>query len=146
MSIEWGGLNLQSNTTCQVIDPGQAPQTVLDSGVPFSVRVRWDIPAGLAPFLGGQFRLRCFAESVGPGQEVQVGATTLVAVVPGQINYTRDIPVGANALRGEGELDPVTAQPVSGMYRMATVIQHVNGVPTEGCGFAQEELIQMRTP
>lgn len=146
MTIEWGGLNLQSNTTGLVLDPLDAPKTVLDSGVPFKVQVDWTVPPGLAPFLGGQFRLRCFAESVGPGQEVQIGGTILEPVVPGQLNYTRDIPVAAGALRGEGQLDPATGQPVSGMYRIATVIQHINGAPTQGCGFAEAELIQMRTP
>lgn len=146
MTIEWGGLNLQSNTVCQVLDPGDAPTTVLDSGVAFRVRVRWDVPAGLAPFLGGQFRLRCFAESVGPGQEQQIGGTEVVPVVPGQLVYVRDMNVGAGALQGEGELDAVTGRPVSGMYRIATVIQHVNGAPTTGSGFAADALVQFRTP
>lgn len=146
MTIEWGGLNLQSNTTCQVLDPGDAPTTVLDAGVAFKVRVNWNVPAGLAPFLGGQFRLRCFAESVGPGQEEQIGGTEFVTVVPGQQNYSREMSVGANALRGEGQNDPTTGRPVSGMYRIATVIQHINGAPTMGSGFAADALIQMRTP
>jgi hypothetical protein len=146
MTIEWGGLNLQSNTVCQVLDPGDAPTTVLDANVAFRVRVIWTVPPGLAPFLGGQFRLRCFAESVGPGQEQQIGGTELVPVVPGQTNYSRDMTVGANALQGEGVNDPVTGQPVSGMYRIATVIQHLNGGPTMGSGFAADALIQMRQP
>ena len=147
MTIEWGGLNLQSQTTCQVIDSGDAPTTVLDANVPFRVRVNWTVPAGLAPFLGGQFRLRCFAESLGPGQEQQIGGTELVPVVPGQTSYSRLMTVGANALLGEGAIDPSSGQPVSGMYRVATVIQHLNGsLATEGSGFAADALIQMRQP
>lgn len=146
MTIEWGGLNLQSNTTCQVLDPGDAPTAVLDAGTPFRVRVNWTVPPALAPFLGGQFRLRCFAESVGPGQEEQIGGTEFVPVVPGQVNYVREMAIGAAALRGEGEVDPATGRPVSGMYRIATVIQHINGGPTTGSGFAADALVQMRTP
>lgn len=146
MTIEWGGLNLQSTTTSQVLDPGDAPVTVIDDSVNFRVRVNWNVPPGLAPFLGGQFRLRCFVESIGPGPEQQIGGTVVVPVVPGQQNYVNLMDVPAGTLPGEGAADPVSGQPVSGMYRISTVLQHLNGGPTPGSGYSQETLIQIRTP
>jgi hypothetical protein len=146
MTIEWGGLNLQSTATSQVLDPGQLPSTVIAANVPFRVRLNWTVPPGLAPFLGGQFRLRAFAESVGPGPEIPIGQL-VINVVPGQTAYNnQDINVPAFTLLGEGEIDPTSGQPVSGMYRIGTVLQHMNPGETQGCGFTDEALVQIRRP
>jgi hypothetical protein len=142
MPIEWGGINLQSNLSNTVIDNTSAPTTILDADVPFTVNINWDVPVPLAPFLGGQFRLRLYAESMGPGPEQQIGGTVVVPVVPGQVNYNSSILVPGNTLPGEG----VGAPPVSGAYKLVTVIQHLNGGATEGSGFAENPLIQLREP
>jgi hypothetical protein len=142
MPIEWGGINLQSNLSNTVIDNTAAPTTILDANVPFSVNIAWTVPPTLAPFLGGSFRLRTYAESMGPGQEQQIGATTVIPVVPGQLNYASANLVPGNTLQGEG----VGTPPVSGTYRIVTVLQHLNGGATEGSGFAEGPLIQLRQP
>lgn len=142
MTIEWGGINLQSAMSNQVLDNTASPSTILDANVPFSVTVNWTVPAALAPFLGGSFRLRCYAESIGPGPEQQIGGTVNVPVVPGQQNYASSINVPGNTLPGEGAGVP----PVSGLYKMVTVIQHINGGATEGSGFADQPVVQLRQP
>jgi hypothetical protein len=141
MPIEWGGINLQSSLSNAVVDNTNAPSTVLDANNAFTVNISWSVPVTLAPFLGGQFRLRVYAESMGPGPEVQIGSKT-VAVAPGQVNYADSIIVAANTLPGEG----AGAPPVSGAYKIVTVLQHLNGGATEGSGFAENPLIQLRQP
>jgi hypothetical protein len=145
MTIEWGGLGLQSNMTNQVVDNTLAPATVLDSGLPFSINVSWNVPAGIAALLNAAhtFRLRAYAESFGPGQEQQIGGTVNVPAVPGQLAYGPiAINVPGGTLQGEG----VGAPPVSGTYKIVTVLQLLNGGATEDSGFAEGPVIQMRTP
>jgi hypothetical protein len=142
MTIEWGGINLQSTMSCQVFDNTPAPAGVLDANLPFTVRVGWSVPPTLAPFLGGSFRLRVYVESIGPGPEQIVGQQ-VVAVVPGQLDYQNvDLVVPGNTLPGEG----AGAPPVSGLYRVVAVIQHLNGAATEGSGYHEGALIQLRQP
>jgi hypothetical protein len=142
MTIEWGGIALQSDMTCQVLDNTPAPASVLDANQPFTVRLGWKVPPTLAPFLGGSFRLRAYVESFGPGPEQMIGQVN-VPVVPGQQIYSNiDMIVPGNTLPGEG----AGAPPVSGLYRIVTVLQHVNGVATEGSGYHDGALVQLRQP
>ena len=145
MTIEWGGLGLQSNMTNQVLDNTAAPATVLDSGLPFTINANWNVPPGIAALLnaGHQFRLRTYAESFGNGQEQQIGPTVNVPAVPNQLNYGPvAINVNPNPLQGEGQGAP----PVSGVYKIVTVLQLLNGGATEDSGFAEGPVIMMRTP
>lgn len=146
MTIEWGGLGLESTTTSQVLDPaGQLPSQVIDEDDAFQVSVKWTVPAALAPYLGGEFRLRCFAESVGPGPERQIGATVMVPVVPGLASYSNLMALPPGTLPGEGASDGAGGF-ISGMYQIATVVQHMNGGATPGCGYSEQKLIQIRRP
>ncbi|MCX8003834.1 MAG: hypothetical protein N2688_02585 [Burkholderiaceae bacterium] len=145
MPIEWGGLNLQSSMSTRVLDNTSAPTTVLDSSLPFNVEVSWQVPAGIAALLNSshQFRLRAYAESIGPGPEQQIGGTVNVPAVRDQLNYGPVlINVPASTLLGEGQGVP----PVSGTYKVVTVLQLLNGGATEDSGFAEAAIIQMRTP
>jgi hypothetical protein len=145
MTIEWGGLPFQSQANVQVLDPDQLPSAVIDDNATFRVRVTWSVPDPLDDYLGGQFRLRAFAESMGPGPEVQLGSDNVVPVVQFQQNYQHDIIVSPGTLLGEGQVDS-TGRPVSGTYRIMAVIQHLNPGPTRGSGFTDERLVQIRTP
>lgn len=145
MPIEWGGLNLQSNMTNQIIDNTSTPTNILDSDKAFRIEVSWDVPPGIAALLNAshQFRLRAYAESYGPGQEQQIGGTVTETAVTNKLNYNNvRIDVPASTLLGEG----AGAPPVSGTYRIVTVLQLLNSGATEDSGFAEGPLIQMRTP
>jgi hypothetical protein len=143
MTIEWAPLGFESAMSMEVRDNTLGETSVLDSGVPFSVACRWEIPAPVIPTLGGSFRIRVYAESVGPGQEVLLATTTVpVAGLPA---YTTVIGIPAGALLGEDQL--FGGVPVSGVYKLVAVIQHLNPLATEVSGYAESTgFIQMRAP
>lgn len=144
MSIEWAPLGFESAMSMEVRDNTLGETSVLDSGVPFNVTVRWEIPAPVVPTLGGSFRIRAYAESVGPGPELQIGPTATVAVnFTG--NYATVITVPAGTLTGEGAA--FGGAICSGVYKLVAVLQHLNPGANEVSGYAESNgLIQMRTP
>jgi hypothetical protein len=148
--IEWPGSPNSSAMSMEVLDTaGTNPQNVIDSGVPFTVKVKWTVPQGFAQTLGGSFRLRVYAESIGPGQEIQIGATTIVPVAPvpapSSAFYDQSISIPAGLLLGEGEL--FGGVPVSGTYKLVAVLQHLNPIATEVSGYAENDgMLFIRTP
>jgi hypothetical protein len=94
--------------------------------------------------LGGTFQLRAYVESVGPGPEMQLGSTLNVPVVPGQTAYTTTIGIPGGTLLGEGEL--FGGVPVSGVYKITAVLQHLNPGPTWISGFAEESVRMFLSP
>lgn len=146
MAIEWGNYPQQSGMSMQVLDnTGSPPTTVLDTDQPFQVKVRWSVPAAEAAIIGGSFRIRVFAESMGPGQEKQVGATLVEPALPHKTDYEVTINGGMHELQGEGELTP-GGERVAGLYRFTSVLQHLNPGPNKVSGYCDGPLVQFRTP
>jgi len=144
MSIEWAPLGFESDMSMEVRDNTLGETYVLDSSVPFNVSVRFEIPPPVIPTLGGSFRIRVYAESVGPGPEQQIGPTALVPVT-GAASYTHVLAIPANTLPGEGQASGGVI--VSGVYKLVAVLQHLNPGANEVSGYAESTgLIQMRTP
>ena len=148
MAIEWGLLNMQSSMSHVVLDPsGQPPSTVLIAGQPFQVRVNFNVPPVLASLIGpgDTFRIRAYAESQGPGQEVQIGQV-VVTGVPNQVAYVGIVTVNPNPLLGEDQL--FNGQAVSGLYKIVVVLQHLNGnVPTVHSGNSDTDpMVFFRAP
>jgi hypothetical protein len=94
--------------------------------------------------LGGSFQLRAYVESIGPGQEMQLGADVNVPVVAGQVDYTATIDIPGGTLLGEGE--DFGGVPVSGVYKIIAVLQHLNPGPTWVSGFAEETIKMFLSP
>src|SRR5688500_9202922 len=130
--------------TVRVLDNTAAPANIVDSGLATTVRIYCIVPPPCNSTLDVSFRLRSFAESIGPGQELQIGNTLTVPVVPGQTNYAADIALPGSTLLGEGEL--FGGVPVSGVYKIVAVLQHLNPVATEVSGFAEATIRMFRTP
>ena len=141
MSIEWGVYPQESEMSMFVHDNTGTPSTVLAANLPFNVHVTWFVPKTEAAIIGGSFRIRTFAESIGPGPEKQIGGTLTVPAVPGKLQYDVHVLVGAGELLGEGEGAP----PVSGMYKLASVLQHMNPNPNEVSGYCEDQIF-LRTP
>jgi hypothetical protein len=132
-----------------VIDPGGAPATIIDTGDTPTIRVRWSVDQPGAAVLGGRWLVRAYAESIGPGQEEQLGSTRFVNVanfipIPGSPparGYEANINVPAGTLSAESATS-------SGVYKLAVIVTHENpnGSPTALAGFSEGEVIQMRQP
>ncbi len=143
MTIEWSPLGFESAMSMEVRDNTLGETSVLDSSLPFTVACRWEIPAPVLPTLGGSFRIRVYAESIGPGQEVLLATTNVAAA--GLPAYTTVLNIPANTLQGEDQI--FNGVPVSGVYKFVAVLQHLNPLATEVSGYAESAgLIQMRAP
>jgi hypothetical protein len=149
MAIEWGTLG-ESTMSHRVTDTtGHQPQTVLKKDAPFDITVDWQVPSAINGMLAApanRFRLRAYAESIGPGPEQQIGADQLVDANAADTNYRKTFTVPAGALLGEGEL--FDGVPVSGIYRIVVVLQLMNGAfETVHSGYSDvESTIFVRTP
>ena len=131
-----------------VLDPGGAPETIIDTDDTFEIQVRWSVEEPGAAVLGGRWLVRAYAESIGPGQEQQLGQTR-------RVNVGNFAPIGPPAARGyeanvdvpAGSLDAESAAS-SGVYKLAVIVTHENpnGSPTELAGFSEGPIVQMRNP
>jgi len=150
MAIEWPDAPETSNMTLDVPDnwptPPAGPPNILVSTIPFTVNIGWEVPPPINQFLGGSFQLKIYVESVGPGQEQQIGQTLIVPVVAGQIDYNSSINIPGRTLLGEGEVFPPTGDEVSGVYKIIAVLQHLNPGPTFVSGFADVTLRMFLNP
>lgn len=134
-----------SGPNVQLLDSGGAPATIIDTGDPFALRVTWSVDQPGASLLGGQWLVRAYAESIGPGQEQQLGAAVQINVaagVPGggALTYTATVSVAANTLAAETATS-------SGVYKLVVIVTHQNfGGPTILAGFSEGPVVQLRDP
>ncbi len=59
--------------TATVLDNNGFPASVLDAGLPFTIRTEWTIDALAALLMGGEWQVASYVEAIGPGVEQQVG-------------------------------------------------------------------------
>jgi hypothetical protein len=145
MSIEWGIFPVQSAMSMFAHDNTATPPTsILAANAPIFLHLTWEVPAAEAAIIGGNFRIRAFAESMGPGAEKQVGPTHTEPAVPNKTVYDIHIEVPANTLEGEGQL--FNGVPVAGLYKLVGVLQHMNPGPNTCSGYADGPLVQLRAP
>jgi hypothetical protein len=133
----------------RVLDPGGAPETIIDTDDTFTIQVKWSVEEPGAAVLGGRWLVRAYAESIGPGQEqqlgqirrVNVGNFTPIVGPPAARGYEANVDVPAGTLDAESAAS-------SGVYKLAVIVTHENpnGSPTELAGFSEGPIIQMRNP
>jgi hypothetical protein len=98
--------------------------------------VTWNLTQVIAPFLGGEWKLRVYAESIGGGFEGQLGADVDIPLntapaLPLPRQYHGDVNVPGNTLP-------------PGAYRLVTLINYSNGgVPLEMAAFQEGPIIQV---
>lgn len=129
---------LNGSLTATIIDPDGSPNLVLERTRSFSIKVDWTIQGIIAPGLGGDWQLRAFVESIGPGPEMAIGTANLPlsSVPPAPTrNYTTTMNVPANSV------------PQDGTYKLTMVLTHTNmGIPDHMAGFVEGPVIQFYTP
>lgn len=81
---------------------------VMDGSKPFQIELQWQLSGSLAPLwlaaLGGSWSVEAYAESIGPGPEMQIAAGSVVAN-PATMTYSTTLTVPANTLP-EGNPSP----------------------------------------
>jgi hypothetical protein len=131
------------NVSVTVLDPaGIAPTTIIQTDHAWQVRVDWFIDGAVAPFIGGKWKVRVYAESLGNGEEKQIGDTMDVDLnttppLPTPRNYSTTVNIpkfSDDALKG---LD-------AGLYRLMTAVLYENLlVPLEMAGFEEGPIVQI---
>ena len=148
--IEFPSGPTSSSMTVEVADNWpvlpEGPPNILVASVACQCNITWEIPVPHSMTITGSFQLRAFVESIGPGPEMQLGPTQNVRAVLGQTAYTQPIPLAANTLLGEGQ--DFNGVPVSGVYKIVAVLQHLNddGNPTWISGFAEDSIKMFLSP
>ncbi|HSF85329.1 MAG TPA: hypothetical protein VLG28_06680 [Acidimicrobiia bacterium] len=138
-------------TDVQVLDPDLHPNRVLDPTEPFQVVVTWQmsgiyVPLWLYEGPGGDrdFQIKVFAESMGPGPEMQIGfaevdVTNYTPCGTDCYEYSVTVNVPANTLPENLPAD------ASGVYKLITTVW-LNGAaagPTDIIGFSEAPVIQV---
>lgn len=131
------------NVSLTVLDPsGIAPTTIIQTDHAWQVRVNWFINGVVAPFIGGKWKVRVFAESMGNGAEKQIGDTMEVDLnstppLPTPRNYTTTLNIPRFADDAVKGLD-------KGLYRLTTAVLYENLlVPLEMAGFQEGPIVQI---
>jgi hypothetical protein len=122
----------------EVRDPHgiEPPSTIIQLEHPWEIRVDLELSGVAAPFLCGEFEVKAFAESIGPGPEKQVGQTQVVPLdvappLPTPRSYRTTIHVAA------GELS-------EGAYKLVTLITYKNGgLPLEMAAYVEGPIVQI---
>jgi len=133
---------LTGTVSATVTEPGAAPSNIIQTDHAWQIDVEWEIGGMPAAFLGGEWEVAAYAESIGAGQEKQVGPTQSVPLasapvlpLPRQYNTTINVP-------------PFSANPVQGLdegrYRLVVSILYKNGgVPLEMAAFQELPFIMI---
>ena len=110
-------------TSIRCVDPAatfpgvSVSNLVFDGSRPFNVELEWELSGSLVPLwlsaLGGSWSVEAYAESMGPGPEIQI-ASTSVPANPATLAYASTLIVPAGTLP---EGNPSVGGP-SGKYKI----------------------------
>ncbi len=103
-------------TAVAIIDHDGNPNRVIDDQFPFDVTIDWTVtPPATAALLDGNWTVKAYAESMGPGPEKLIG-TKVVPANGGQA-YSAKITVPAGTLKAD-------VPPDSGVYKLVVVLTY----------------------
>lgn len=106
------------NFFAELQDNDGSPTQVLEAGRPIRIHTYWRISPVAASLLGGQWVVKVYVESIGPGPEKLIGTET--RAVNGGQNYEATVLVPPNTLENN---PPETT---SGLYKVVTLLTHRN--------------------
>lgn len=122
----------------ELVDNNGEPSTVLEAGKEFSIRTKWSVDPDGAGMLGGQWEVSAYAESIGHGPEKQIGDTVIVPVDGRETAYFATVTVEANTLPDDPQ------PPMSGIYKLVTVLMHRNfGKITDVAAVAEGPVVRI---
>jgi hypothetical protein len=134
------GALLSGSIKSKVADPTgiNPPANIIQTDDAWDVHVEWEIAGVAAPFLGGDWHVSVYVESIGPGPEMQLGTTTTVplatAAPAASRTYSTKVTVPAGTLP-------------KGTYKLVALLNYSNGgLPQEMAGFDTGTIIQLYDP
>lgn len=133
----FGGL-LTGKASATVKDPDgiEPPSTIIQTDHAWEIQVAWEIAGVVAPFLGGEWFVEVYVESIGRGAEKQVGATKTVPLANG--------PVLQSARKYETKIRVPAGDVAEGVYKLVTLISYRHGgVPLEMAAFVEGPLVRI---
>ncbi len=141
-------------TNIKLVDPAatfpgvSTANLVMNGSLPFNIELEWELSGSLAPLwlaaLGGSWSVEAYAESIGPGPEIQIAAASVPAG-PGTLSYATTLIVPANVLP---EGNPGPGGP-SGKYRVccSCFLNSSLGAPGyDISGFVEGPVIRIENP
>jgi hypothetical protein len=126
------------NFTATIRDNNGSPSTVLEASQPFSVDTTWILDPTTASYLGGQWEVAVYAESIGNAPEGQFGPTRIVPVTGGAV-YSTTVTVPANTVPNNPN------EPRSGVYKLVAVLllRNVAGKVTDIAAVAECPIVRI---
>jgi hypothetical protein len=112
--IQFPGLG-KGTFSAKVLDNSVGATNVLEASKPIKIEALWEIDVESARVLGGQWEVAAYAESIGPGPEVQLPPTQVIPL-NGGTNYGTVIVVPPNTLPDN------PGPPHSGVYKIVVVL------------------------
>ena len=146
-------------TDIKVLDPDGHPNHVLDPSKDFKVELEWNLTGQLVPlhldWPGAEFEIKVFAESMGPGPELEL--TDPIKVPTGTYTggyfdrtYKAVVEIDGGQLpehKPGGTAEAPGQEPASGVYKLVTTVW-LNGAipgPYDVIGFEEGPIIQMES-
>lgn len=124
---------MTGNMMVSVSDPAAgayAPATIIQRDHAWQINVNWTISGPAALSLGGDWQVRAFVESIGPGYEGQVGPTVPIPVASSAPAFVRNYNATIN-VPAANTIPTFNA----GAYELTVLINYTNGgVPGEIAG------------
>ncbi len=147
---DFGNFLHGTGPTNTVLDPDLNPNNILQENLGGTCQMDWSFTGSATQFLEQTtFTVNLYAESIGPGPDVQVGPSVIVPGsahtppglnAPPPWNYTANVAIPPNSL-------PATGPNASGVYRLTTVITNsIGGQRDQLAGFVDGPVIEMRSP
>jgi hypothetical protein len=122
-----------------VFSPGPNPTTIVTVNTPWNIRVDWSVTGFTVSGLGGEWQVRGFLESMGPGFEGQVPPAPAPAV------QVTSVPLIGGITRNYTQVLAVPANPaiLAGPYKLVVTITHTNaGIPTTYAAYIEGPILQ----
>jgi hypothetical protein len=134
------GLVLSGTVSPSIVtDPNLPPTDIIESGVPFTVRIDWSVTGPAVPLMAGTWNVAARFEAIGPGPEILLAAPSVPFVAGAVGPPTTRTYIGLTSVAV-----PAGALPV-GAYTLVVLLTFVTpgGLPGPLAGFSDQRIIQI---
>ena len=141
--VKLGAFNVSNlgATIVELTDPTNptTPTSIIRTDQSWEVRVHFETSGGLSHVLTGQWHVGLFIESIGPGQELELGLVHVpLTPGPGTVNYDVVIPVAAAN-------NPAVPDHQTRPFKLVTTVSYIqpDGNPGAMAGYIENAIVQL---